>query len=200
MTVDEGKTVSPEPQAEDAPAFLVVSRERIERWRQRSREADELQDRLLRALADWDNARKRMAKEKEEAIRLANGAFLQALLPVLDNLVLGVEAAEKATDGRSIAQGMKMILSQLQALLREEGVEPVEAVGKPFDPHRHEAVGFVDTEELEEGIVATQKRSGYLYKGRLLRPALVYVARRPAPGGDSQEKREETETNRIPAP
>ncbi|QSR85640.1 nucleotide exchange factor GrpE [Methylacidimicrobium sp. B4] len=194
MTVHPGRTFSSEPPAEDTPAFSVVSQERIDQWRRRSQEADEMQDRLLRSLAEWENARKRMAKEKEEAIRLANTTFLQTLLPVIDNFYLGVEAAQNATDGPSIAQGMKMILSQLQTLLREEGVEAVEAVGQPFDPHRHEAVGFVDTEEIEEGTVATQKRNGYLYKGRLLRPALVYVARKPSSGADGREEGEETRT------
>ncbi len=177
--------------AEDSPAFSVVSRERIDQWRQRSREADELQDRLLRSLAEWENARKRLAKEKEDAIRLANSTLLQTLLPVIDNFFLGVEAAQNAGDGQSIAQGMKMILSQLQTLLREEGVEAIEAAGKPFDPHQHEAVGFVDTDQLEEGTVATQKRSGYLYKGRLLRPALVYVARKPSKSEDGREEKEQ---------
>lgn len=197
MMADRGETLNPGKAGEDAPAFLVVSRERIDRWRQRSQEADEMQDRLLRTVAEWENARKRTAKEKEDAIRLANGSLLQALLPVVDNFLLGVEAAQNATDGQSIVQGMKMILSQLQTLLREEGVEGIDAVGKPFDPHRHEAVGFVDTEELEEGIVATQKRSGYLYKGRLLRPALVYVARKPSRSSDG---RGEEETAHSPQP
>lgn len=194
MTEIPPKTFSSEPPAEDAPAFSVVSRERIDRWRRRSQEADEMQDRLLRDLAEWENARKRMAKEKEEAIRLANTGFLQTLLPVVDNFFLGVEAAENTGDGRSIAQGMKMILSQLQTLLREEGVEAIEAVGRPFDPHRHEAVGFVDTEEIEEGTVATQKRRGYLYKGRLLRPALVYVARKPSGGAEGRKEGEDRPT------
>ncbi|WP_142525610.1 nucleotide exchange factor GrpE, partial [Methylacidimicrobium cyclopophantes] len=100
-------------------------------------------------------------------------------------------SAQKAADAKSIAQGMKMILSQLQTLLREEGVEAIDAVGKPFDPHRHEAVGSVETEEVEEGVVAAQQRSGYLYKGRLLRPALVYVGRKPTK--DSKVRDEEGE-------
>ncbi|WP_231363829.1 nucleotide exchange factor GrpE [Verrucomicrobium sp. 3C] len=168
-----------------------MSRGRIDQWRQASREADEARDRLLRTLADWDNARKRLVKEKEDAIRLANTSLLQALLPVVDNFLLGVEAAKNATDGQSIVLGMQMILSQFQTLLREEGVEVIDAVGTPFDPHRHEAVGFVDTEEVEEGRVATQQRCGYLYKGRLLRPALVSVARKPSRDPESRGDREE---------
>ncbi|WP_142524401.1 nucleotide exchange factor GrpE, partial [Methylacidimicrobium cyclopophantes] len=96
MTVNRDESVSGEAPGNDVPAFTLVSRERIERWRQRSKEADELQDRLLRTLAEWENARKRMAKEKEEAIRLANASLLQALLPVVDNFLLGVESAQKA--------------------------------------------------------------------------------------------------------
>ncbi|MDD4932051.1 MAG: nucleotide exchange factor GrpE [Methylacidiphilaceae bacterium] len=190
MTTDLRESPITDAAAEDVPVFSVVSRERIDQWRQISREADEMRDRLLRTLADWENARKRMAKEKEDAIRLANASLLHALLPVVDNFLLGVEAAKNATDGQSIAQGMQMILSQFQTLLREEGVEVIDAVGKPFDPHQHEAAAFVDTEEVEEGIVATQKRAGYLYKGRLLRPALVYVARKPSKSAENREERE----------
>ncbi|MGD9896685.1 MAG: nucleotide exchange factor GrpE [Candidatus Methylacidiphilaceae bacterium] len=195
MTEDRRENLAAQNSAEATPSFFVVSRERVERWRRRSQDADEMQDRLLRTLAEWENARKRMAKEKEDAIRLANASLLQNLLPVVDNFVLGVEAAQNAADSQSIAQGMKMILSQLQTLLREEGVEVIEAVGKPFDPHQQEAAGFVETDEVEEGIVATQKRSGYLYKGRLLRPALVYVSRKPS---KSTEGRKEEEETRLP--
>ncbi|VVM05025.1 nucleotide exchange factor GrpE [Methylacidimicrobium tartarophylax] len=191
MTSGLGETPIVEQPAEDPPAFSVVSRERIDQWQQRSRDADELRDRLLRTLAEWENARKRMAKEKEDAIRLANTSLLHALLPVVDNFLLGMEAAKNATDGQSIAKGMEMVLSQFQSLLREEGVERIDAVGKLFDPHQHEAAGFVDTEEFEEGIVATQQRCGYLYKGRLLRPALVYVSRKPTKSTEGQQEREE---------
>jgi molecular chaperone GrpE len=101
----------------------------------------ELKDKLLRARADWDNSRKRILKEKEEAVRYASEALLERLLPVLDNFEMGMQAAKSATDAKAISQGFEMVLAQFQQVLREAGIEAVDAVGHPFDPHRHEALG-----------------------------------------------------------
>ena len=139
----------------------------------------ELKDRLLRAQADWDNSRKRILKEKEEAVRYSSEALLERLLPVLDNFETGMQAAKNATDARAIAQGFEMVLAQLQQVLREAGVEAVDAVGHPFDPHRHEALGHQESREHPEGHVISQTRKGYKLKDRLLRPASVFVARKP---------------------
>ncbi len=139
----------------------------------------DLKDRLLRAQAEWDNSRKRILREKEEAVRYAGEAFLERLLPVLDNFEMGMQAAKSATDAKAIAQGFEMVLAQFQQALRDAGVEVIEAVGKPFDPHRHEALGHHESEEHPEGHVLTQMRKGYKLKDRLLRPASVFVAKTP---------------------
>jgi len=138
-----------------------------------------LKDRLLRAQADWDNSRKRILKEKEDAVRYAGEAFLERLLPVLDNFEMGMQAAKTATDAKAIAQGLEMVLSQFQQVLKDAGVETIDAVGKPFDPHRHEALGHHESEEHPEGHVLTQVRKGYKLKDRLLRAASVFVAKPP---------------------
>ncbi len=139
----------------------------------------ELKDRLLRAHADADNARKRMLRDKEEAVRFAAEGFLERLLPVLDNFEMGMQAAKTATDAKSIAQGLEMVLSQFQQVLREAGVEVIETEGKPFDPHRHEALGHQETHDHPEGHIVMQTRKGYKLKDRLLRPASVFVAKTP---------------------
>ncbi len=137
----------------------------------------ELKDRLLRSQADWDNSRKRILREKEEAVRYAGEALLEKLLPVIDNFEMGMQAAKTATDAKAISQGFEMVLAQIQQFLREAGVEPIEAVGHPFDPHRHEALGHHESDEHPEGHVLTQMRKGYKLKDRLLRPASVFVAK-----------------------
>jgi molecular chaperone GrpE len=142
-------------------------------------QATELKDKLLRGQAEWDNSRKRILREKEEAVRYAGEALLEKLLPVLDNFEMGMQAAKTATDAKAISQGFEMVLAQLQQVLREAGVEAVDAVGQPFDPHRHEALGHQDSEEHPEGHVMMQTRKGYKLKDRLLRPASVFVARKP---------------------
>lgn len=151
----------------------------------------ELKDRLLRGQADWDNARKRILREKEEAVRYAAEAFLERLLPVLDNFEMGMQAAQTASDAKAIAQGFEMVLAQFQQTLRDIGVEVVDAVGHPFDPHRHEALGHHESAEHPEGHVLLQTRKGYKLKDRLLRPASVFVAK--APEGKASSKTQEKE-------
>ena len=145
-------------------------------------EVAELKDRLLRGQAEWDNSRKRLLRDKDDAVRYANEALLEKLLPILDNFEMGLQAARTATDPKAIVEGFEMVHAQFQQLLREAGLEPVEAVGHPFDPHRHEALGHQDSAEHPEGHVLSQMRKGYKLKDRLLRPASVFVARKPGSG------------------
>jgi molecular chaperone GrpE len=139
----------------------------------------ELKDKLLRTQADWDNYRKRAQREKEEAIKYAAGEIFEKLLPILDNFEMGLAAAKSATDPKSIADGMSMVLSQFRTLLQQSGVETIDAAGQPFDPHRHEALGHQETAAHPEGTVVQQIRKGYKLKDRLLRPATVFVAKAP---------------------
>ena len=185
-TEAEKKAEAPTPQAEESPssaasepAFVTVSSETYKAVLAQAAQAAELKDRLLRAQAEWDNSRKRILREKEEAVRYAGEAFLERLLPVLDNFEMGLQAAKSATDAKAIAQGLEMVLAQFQQALRDAGVETIEAVGHPFDPHRHEALGHHESDEHPEGQVLTQMRKGYKLKDRLLRAASVFVAKPP---------------------
>ena len=137
----------------------------------------ELKDKFLRAQAEWDNSRKRIMREKEDAVRYAGESFLEKLLPVLDNFEMGMQAAKTATDAKAIAQGLEMVLAQFQQVLRDSGVETIDAVGQQFDPHRHEALGHTESDDVAEGQIITQLRKGYKLKDRLLRAASVFVAK-----------------------
>jgi molecular chaperone GrpE (heat shock protein) len=108
----------------------------------------ELKDKSLRAQAEWDNSRKRIMREKEDAVRYAGESFLEKLLPVLDNFEMGMQAAKTATDAKAIAQGLEMVLKQFQQVLKDSGVETIDAVGHPFDPHRHEALGHTESDDV----------------------------------------------------
>jgi molecular chaperone GrpE len=163
------------------PVFSVVATERLQTWQEQAAKATELQDQLLRTRADWDNARKRWQREKEDAVKYAGEALFEKLLPVIDNFELGLQAAQGATDPKSLVQGLQMVMSQFQSFLKEVGVEAIDAVGQPFDPHHHEAMGETETKAQPEGTVVTQTRKGYKLKDRLLRPASVFVAKSPAP-------------------
>ena len=149
-------------------------------------QAAELKDRLLRGQAEWENSRKRILREKEDAVRYAGESLLEKLLPVLDNFEMGMKAAENATDAKSIAQGLEMVLKQFQQVLKDAGVETIDSVGHKFDPHRHEALGEHESDEHPEGHVVTQLRKGYKLKDRLLRAASVFVAK-PSEGKQAKK-------------
>lgn len=134
-------------------------------------------DLALRAQADFDNYRKRAAREKEEAIRYANNNLLEKLLPVLDNFELGMMAARQTTGAEAIVNGMGMVQRQLEDFLRDAGVIAIDATGAKFDPHLHEALGHEESAAVPEGNVVRQLRKGYKLKDRLLRPANVFVSK-----------------------
>jgi molecular chaperone GrpE len=140
-------------------------------------EAAKLKDLALRARADLENFRKRAIREKEEAIRYANNALLEKLLPVVDNFELGLDAAKSAPDAASILMGMNMVQKQLQEFLRSHGVEEVAAEGEPFDPNIHDAVAQEPSESVPEGTVIRQMRKGYKLKDRLVRASSVVVSK-----------------------
>lgn len=135
----------------------------------------------LRAAAELDNFRKRVARERQEAVRFANSALLETLLPVLDNFEFGLQAARAESETSSVFIGMSMVHKQLQDFLREQGVEEIPAVGLPFDPNVHDAVSQEPSADTPEGIILSQKRRGYRLRDRLLRPASVVVASASAP-------------------
>lgn len=137
-------------------------------------ERDQLLDRIARLQAEFDNARKREAKERAEFRDYAVGTAAESFLSVLDNFDLAMKAKGSPEQFRV---GIELIAKQLDDAVRALGVTPVEAVGAMFDPHVHEALGQVDTAEHPDGTVLAEVRRGYRIKERLLRPAMVQVAR-----------------------
>ena len=140
---------------------------------------DRFRDLALRSQADFENYKKRAAREKQDAVKYANSALLQRLVSVLDNFELGLAAAKTEGDQSPIYSGMILVQKQLNGLLAENGLEPIEAEGKKFDPNLHEAIGH-ESSQSPEGMVIRQARRGYRFKDRLLRPARVVVSSGPA--------------------
>jgi molecular chaperone GrpE len=143
-------------------------------------EVDRYRDQALRAAADLENFRKRMIREKEEAIRFANAGLLEKLLPILDNFELGLEAARSDEGAKGIVNGFSMIHRQLGDLLQSSGLQPIDAVGTPFDPKLHEALGHETDAGQPDGVVLRQLRRGYRLADRLVRPSSVIVNKIPA--------------------
>jgi molecular chaperone GrpE len=141
---------------------------------------DRFRDLALRSQADFENYKRRSAREKEDAIKYANSSLLERLVGILDNFELGLTAAKEQAADSPIYSGMVLVLKQLNDLLDENGLQPIEAEGKAFDPNLHEAIAHEPSSEFPEGIVVRQARRGYRFKDRLLRPAKVVVSSGPA--------------------
>lgn len=139
-------------------------------------QAEELQQRLLRAQADFDNFRRRTVKEKEELAQYASSKLVTELLPVLDNFERALAAAQTGSEEQSFVKGVDMIFRQFTQVLEQEGVKAMNAVGEPFNPEFHQAIMQVESEEHEEGIVVEEVQKGYMLKDRVLRPAMVKVS------------------------
>jgi molecular chaperone GrpE len=155
--------------------------EQIAEWREQAGKADEHWQRLLLQAADFDNYKKRAARERQESITYANESLLQKLVPILDNFEMALAAAaSNGASAKSLQTGVSMIAGQLKNVLAEAGLEEIDATGKKFDPNLHEAVSEKATPEVPEGHVAQQIRKGYKYRNRLIRPAGVVVAKSPA--------------------
>ena len=140
-------------------------------------EAESYLDDLRRLQADFDNYRKRTLREQTARTASASQALVARLLPVLDNFELAVSAAEQSRDFDRMLKGVEMVLGALREVLEGEGLVKIEAEGKPFDPERHEAVIAVEQEGSEPGMVVDIVRTGYELGGKVLRPAMVKVAK-----------------------
>lgn len=170
-----------DPSAGEPVVPATLTQEQIVDLQSRAAKADENWDRLLRTMADFDNFKKRAARERQDAARYANESLIQKLIPVLDNFEMALAAQTgQAATAESLLAGVAMIQQQLKAALIEFGVEEVDATGKPFDPNVHEAVSQQESAEVAEGHVLQQLRKGYKLRDRLLRPATVVVAKSPA--------------------
>ena len=169
-----------ESAAAPPPVPSALSPEQIEELKSRAAKADENWERLLRTTADFDNFKKRAAREKIEAAQYANFSLIQKLLPILDNFEMALAAAQNAEGDKlaALQSGVVMIQQQLKAELAETGLEEIDAAGKPFDPNLHEAISEQESAEVAEGDVLQQLRKGYKLKDRLVRPATVIVAKK----------------------
>jgi molecular chaperone GrpE len=163
---EEGETVT-------TPSSVAVTEENeLQKLRN---ERDALLDRMARSQAEFDNARKRAAREQQEYRDYASADVIKALLPVIDNFERALNAAQgQASEFRT---GIELIYKQLQDVLQKAGVRRLDAKGKQFDPRLHEAIEMVETQDVPDHEVLEELQSGYMLKDRLLRPAMVRVAK-----------------------
>jgi molecular chaperone GrpE len=162
-----------------------------ERIQQLEQEVEESKDQLLRKAADFENFRKRLAREKEESIKYANAALLSDVVPIIDDFERAIQSAADSKDFDAFHTGVSMIEQRMVGMLeRNWGLKRFSANGEPFDPEKHEAIAVEETDQHDTEIVLEDYQKGYLLHDRVLRPAKVKVARPVAPegagGGDEQ--------------
>jgi len=146
---------------------------------EKEKEAKENYERLLRTAADFENYKKRAAREKEDWTKFANEDLIRAILPFIDNLERAVNHAQKIADTGVLVEGVQLTIQQLLQALSKFGLSSFESVGKPFDPAMHEAMLVVETDKHEPNQVVEEFQKGYRLNDRLLRPATVSVSKPP---------------------
>ena len=171
------------PQDAMLQAMIAAKNEAVEALTQTQKEASSLRERLLRTAADFENYKKRQAREKEDAIRFANENLLKELMPVLDNMERAAAISNQSLEGpldenavKTLVEGVEMVLRQFADILKKFGIESFSALGERFDPALHEAVAQREDPSVPAQTVIEEYQRGYMLHGRLARPAMVIVA------------------------
>ena len=170
----DNKLSEQEVEGESPVSELDKLRQQLETQEQ---ETKTFQDRFLRQVAELENFKKRMTREKGETIRYANEGLVKDLLPGLDNLERAVEHGQGGENGQPVVEGIELVLKGLLEALGKHGVTQILAKGEKFDPEKHEAIAQVECREQEPNTVVEEHHKGYFLHDRLLRPALVSVAK-----------------------
>ncbi len=147
---------------------------------QKNSELRAAQEKQLRLYAEMENYKKRAARDQMEQLRYANEKLLKEILPVLDNLERALSHIQDSPERSPWIEGVELTYRQWLEVLKKFGVTPISSIGEPFDPNRHQAVTYLDTNDPPENHVAEELQKGYLYHERVLRPSMVAVARKPS--------------------
>ena len=172
---------SPAPSTEEVPA-QESNEPKLTELEKAQIEASDMKSRYLRSVADMENFRKRITREKQELLRSAAAGVVESLLPVLDNMKLGLQAAEHHADAKDVTVGFKMVDDQLKKSLEEHGLKELIPDGESFDPNLHECVAHQPSDTVDEDRIIETVRAGYQLNERLLRAANVIVSSGAASG------------------
>ncbi|MBI5124240.1 MAG: nucleotide exchange factor GrpE [Candidatus Omnitrophica bacterium] len=158
--------------------MVTIPKKEYEALKVKHDERDSYYDKYMRAHAEFENAKKRMDKERSDFLKYANESFIIDLLPIIDSLEISEKHIKEALDFKAVQEGVDMIHVQIQKFLKDIGVERIKTAGGKFDPHLHEAVETVDVKDKEENLIIEELKPGYTFNGRLLRPAVVKIVKR----------------------
>ena len=173
---------------EQAQRAVNDSHHEAERWKC---EAEQAKEQYLRTLAEFENTKKRLFREKDEFVKYASETMARELLPIIDALDQEMVSVDKQADPDAIAKGVHLIYRQLLGLLAKEGIQRIPTIGQPFDPHLHEAVAQVETADGMEGSVLEEVQVGYTMHDRVIRPAVVKVSKRSSQTSDTRPQTSE---------
>ncbi len=149
--------------------------EEVDEVSELKRTIEDIQNRLLRSQADFDNYRKRTIAEKNELAKYASAKLIESLLPAIDNFERAISSSNDANNIESFIKGVEMVYRQIEDILTKEGLEAIETVGQAFNPELHQAVMQVETDEYESGVNVEELQKGYKFKGKIIRPSMVKV-------------------------
>ena len=158
---------------------ILLSFDEFKALEEKAAKSEEYFDKLLRIQADFDNYKKRLERERAEFIKFANAEIIYEILKILDDFERAVEAGKKKHDFDVLHKGIELIWIDFKEFLKQKGLEEIEAKGKPFDPHEHDAMMQEETEEHPENYVVEEFQKGYKLNDRVIRPAKVKVSKKP---------------------
>ena len=167
---------------EKSKAAVTISKEEYDALVLKSQERDSFYDKYVRAHAEFENAKKRLERDKIEFLNYANDRMILEFLPILDNLEIAEKYIKGAKDFKAVQEGVDMIQAQIQRFLKDIGVERIKVSGERFDPHIHEAIETEESVDKEDGFIVAELKPGYRLNGRLLRPASVKIVKRKTEG------------------
>ena len=186
----EPKGHQPPSKAGDVAQPVTIAAKDWEQLQHAVKEAEQYKDQYQRLAAEFENAKKRMEREKQEHAKWAAESLILALLPIVDSFDAALQSLKNHDAKDPVVTGVRLINRQLHELLTREGVERLQTIGRPFDPERHEVIQQVETHDQPEQSVVEEIQAGYLLRGRLIRPALVKIAKKPQEQlGDSATER-----------
>lgn len=191
-TEDEEIPEEWDAEAEETPfAEVVEEEEGPSELEQAQREAKGLREEMLRMRAETDNLRKRLQKEKQDSVQFANERLIKQLIPIFENLDRALKAPD--TNVESLKEGVKLTSDQVLALFKKENVEPIAAVGEPFDPSIHEVLSQMESNDHDENTVIEEYSKGYRMNGRVLLPSRVVTSKKPAKADPDDKDNASTE-------
>ena len=157
---------------------VSLPKKEYEELKAKAEERDAYSDKYMRAHAEFENARRRMEKDKADYARFANDSLILEFLPIIDNLEIAERHIKEAKDFKAVQGGVDMIQAQIQKFVKDIGLEKIETVGKKFDPHLHEAMETEESQDKDDGLIVAELKPGYSFNGRLLRPAVVKIVKK----------------------